>query len=147
MLTAEVFLNESERARVAQAINAAEMRTSGEIRVHLDDHIEDDVMDHAVFVFEELGMHRTCDRNGALIYVSVADRKVAVIGDQGINARVPENFWTDVVGLLKLHFAAGKQADGLCEAVTLVGEKLAAFFPLRQDDTNELSNEVSIGRP
>lgn len=147
MLTAEGFLTADERKRIAQAINAAELRTSGEIRVHLDDHIEDDVMDHAVFVFEELGMHRTRDRNGALIYVCVADRKVAVIGDKGINERVPEKFWNDTVGLLKLHFAAGKQADGLCDAVALVGEKLAAFFPLRRDDTNELSNEVSIGKP
>ncbi|HPJ54110.1 MAG TPA: TPM domain-containing protein [Flavobacteriales bacterium] len=146
VLTADQFLDTSGRAQVREAIGAAERRTSGELRVHLEDHIEEDVLDHAAYVFEELGMHRTRDRNGVLVYVAVADRQVAVLGDSGINEQVPDGFWTDVVGLLKLHFAAGRHAEGLVEAVHLIGEKLSSFFPLREDDTNELSNEVSIGR-
>lgn len=146
VLTAETFLSEAERARVAEAISQAERLTSGEIRVHLEDHIEDDVLDHAAFIFEELGMQRTLERNAVLIYVCVADRKVAVVGDKGINERVPPNFWSDVVAVLKLHFAAGRQADGLCEAVHMVGEKLKAFFPYRAEDRNELTNEVSFRR-
>ena len=140
----ETFLDAAERQRVAQAIAEAERRTSGEVRVHLDEHIEDDVLDHAAFVFEELGMHRTKDRNGVLIYVSTGDRKVAVVGDTGINERVPAGFWTDVVGVLKLHFAAGRRAEGLCEAVGMVGEKLKALHPYQSDDRDELSNEVSM---
>ena len=143
--TAEDFLSETDRQRVSAAIRAAEMRTSGEIRVHLEDHIEDDVLDHAAFVFEELDMHKTKDRNGVLIYVSVSDRKVAVIGDKGINERVPENFWNDVLAVLRAHFAAGSSADGLCEVVAMVGEKLLAFHPHQRDDRDELSNDVSIG--
>ncbi|MBL7980450.1 MAG: TPM domain-containing protein [Flavobacteriales bacterium] len=145
-LTAEDFLSNAERERIAQAIGEAERLTSGEIRVHLEDHIEDDVLDHAAFVFEELGMHRTDQRNGVLIYVCVADRKVAVIGDKGINERVPEGFWTDVVAVLKLHFAAGRRADGLAEAVHMVASKLKQHFPLLANDRNELSNEVSFSR-
>lgn len=146
-LAAEDLLTAPERTEVAKAIGEAERLTSGEIRVHLDDHIEDEVLDHAAFVFEELDMHRTRDRNGVLIYIAVADRRVAVIGDAGINARVPAGFWTDVLGVIKLHFAAGRHAAGLVEAVHLVGAKLQQYFPLRHDDTDELSNEVSIGRP
>ena len=146
VLTADQFLDTSGRAQGREAIGAAERRTSGELRVHLEDHIEEDVLDHAAYVFEELGMHRTRDRNGVLVYVAVADRQVAVLGDSGINEQVPDGFWTDVVGLLKLHFAAGRHAEGLVEAVHLIGEKLSSFFPLREDDTDELSNEVSIGR-
>ncbi|WKZ66622.1 MAG: TPM domain-containing protein [Flavobacteriales bacterium] len=145
-LTAEDFLTDAERQQVSAIIAEAERRTSGEIRVHLEDHIEEDVLDHAAFIFEELGMHRTADRNGVLIYICVADRKVAVIGDKGINERVPPGFWTDVVGVLKLHFAASRNAEGLCEAVRLVGEKLRAFHPHRTGDRDELSNEVSIGK-
>ncbi|HRD51084.1 MAG TPA: TPM domain-containing protein, partial [Flavobacteriales bacterium] len=78
--TAAEFLTEAERERVSRAVSEAELRTSGEIRVHLEDHIEEDVLQHAAFVFEELGMQRTKDRNGVLIYVSVGDRQVAVIG-------------------------------------------------------------------
>ena len=147
VLTAEDFLTDVERHRVQGAVGDAEKRTSGEIRVHLEDHIEDDALDRAAFIFEELGMHRTRDRNGVLIYLSVADRKVAVIGDAAINAVVPEGFWTDVVGVLKLHLAAGRHADGLCEAVHVVGEKLVSYFPLKRDDRDELSNEISFRGP
>lgn len=143
MLAAEEFLPEADRATVVQAIHAAELLTSGEIRVHLEDRIEDDVLDHAAFVFEELAMHRTRDRNGVLIYVSVVDRHIAVIGDSGINAVVPKGFWNDVVAVLKVHLAAGRRVEGLTEAVHMVGEKLQAYFPLRSDDTNELTNEIS----
>lgn len=146
MASAEEFLTKAERTRVARAIGEAERLTSGEIRVHLDDHIEDEVMDHAAFVFEELTMERTRDRNGVLIYIAVADRRVAVIGDVGINERVPSGFWTDVVGVLKLHFVAGRHADGLVEAVHMVAAKLREYFPLKHDDTDELPNEVSVGR-
>jgi uncharacterized membrane protein len=146
VLVIEDFLPAADRERVKAAIGEAERLTSGEIRIHLEDRIEEDVLDHAAFVFTELDMHRTRERNGVLIYVSVVDRHIAVIGDAGINARVPEGFWKDVVALLKLHFAAGRQSEGLCEAVHMVGAKLAAYFPLRADDTNELPNDISIGR-
>jgi len=146
VLTAAEFLSATERLQVERAIGEAEQRTSGEIRVHFEDHIEDDVLDHAAFIFEELGMHRTRDRNGVLIYISVADRWVAVIGDKAINEAVPQGFWNDVVGVLKLHFAASRRADGLAEAVHMVGAKLQAFFPLRSDDSNELSNTITYSQ-
>lgn len=144
-LAAEDLLTEAELKRVRLAIAAAEERTSGEIRVHMEDHIEEDVLDHAAFIFEELGMHRTRHRNGVLIYLSVADRKLAVIGDEGIDRRVPPDFWNDVVGLLKLHLAAGRPADGLVEAVHTVGEKLSALFPREANDQDELPNDISFG--
>lgn len=146
MLTAAEFLSAAERELVERAIGEGEKRTSGEIRVHIEDHIEEDVLDHAAFIFEELAMHRTEARNGILVYVCVADRKVAVIGDKGINEAVPEGFWDDVVGVMKLHFVAGQRALGLVEAVHMVAAKLQAFFPLQHDDRNELSNTVSFSK-
>lgn len=146
MLTAAEFLSAAERELVERAIGEGEMRTSGEIRVHIEDHIEEDVLDHAAFIFEELAMHRTEARNGILIYICVADRKVAVIGDKGINEVVPAGFWDDVVGVMKLHFVAGRHADGLVEAVHMVAAKLQAFFPLQHGDRNELSNTVSFSK-
>ena len=100
----------------------------------------------ALEAFVEQEVFDTRDRTGILIFLSLYERRVQVIGDSGINEQVPDGFWTDVVGLLKLHFAAGRHAEGLVEAVHLIGEKLSSFFPLREDDTDELSNEVSIGR-
>ncbi len=145
MANAEDFLSAPQRESVAQAIAQAERITSGEIRVHIEEHIEEDPLQHAAFVFHELGMQHTRERNGVLLFVSVADRLVAVFGDQGINDKVPQGFWDSTVALLKQHFAEGRQAEGLCEAVRVIGEKLASFFPPRSDDKNELSNEVTFG--
>jgi uncharacterized membrane protein len=147
VLTAEEFLDDAGRAAVARAVGEAEQRTSAEIRVHLEDHIEEDILDHAAFVFTELGMQHTRERNGVLICISVADRLIGVVGDVGIDRVVPPGYWRDVVELLQRHFTEGRHADGLCEAVRFVGTKLAQHFPRRADDRNELDNAVSMGRP
>lgn len=145
-LTAEELLSASDLERVRDAVRRAESRTSGEIRVHLDDTIVEEVLDHAAFVFEELGMHRTKDRNGVLIYVSVAQRRAAVIGDAGIHERLPQGFWNDTLRVILQEFKAGRFADGLCLGVERTGERLREHFPRASDDRNELSDEVSIGR-
>jgi uncharacterized membrane protein len=146
VLEAADLLSAAELACVREAVRRAEAGTSGEIRVHLDDAIMDDVLDHAAFVFEELGMQRTRDRNGVLIYVSVAQHRAAVIGDAGINAVLPHGYWNETLGLLLEHFRAGRHADGLVAAVERMGAQLQHHFPRRTDDRNELSDEVSIGR-
>ena len=145
-LTAEELLSPSELERVRDAVRRAEARTSGEIRVHLDDTIVEDVLDHAAFIFQELGMHRTQDRNGVLIYVSVAERRAAVIGDQGIHAKLPNGYWNETLGVILEQFRAERYCEGLCMGVERLGEQLISHFPCRTDDRNELSDEVSIGR-
>ncbi len=145
-LTAEELLSPGDLERVREAVRRAEMRTSGEIRVHLDDTIAEDVMDHAAFVFEELGMNRTKDRNGVLIFVSVADRRAAVIGDAGIHEKLPKGFWNETLGVILEQFRAERYTEGLCMGVERLGEQLSAHFPRVTDDHNELSDEVSIGR-
>ncbi len=145
-LSAEDLLSTGDLERVREAISRAEARTSGEIRVHLDDTIVDDVMDHAAFVFEELGMFRTQDRNGVLIYVSVAQRRAAVIGDVGIHEKLPNGFWNETLSVILEQFKADRFREGLCMGVERLGEQLRAHFPRMNDDRNELSNEVSIGR-
>lgn len=145
MHTAADFLDEAGRKAVAAAIARAEAATDAEIRVHLEDHIEEDVLDHAVFIFEELGMQHTRWRNAVLIYIAVSDRAMAVVGDSGVNAVVPPGYWDSVIDHMRERFRAGAHADGICEAVAMVGAKLAAHFPPTPTDRNELSNEVSIG--
>ena len=145
-LSAETFLTEEELHRVRTAIAAAERETSGEMRVHLEDHCEDEIMDHAAYVFDALDMHRTRERNAALVYVSVLDRQVAVLGDAGIHAVVGQGFWDDVLELIRLHFIGGRYAEGLIAGIERIGEKLRAHFPPRADDRDELTNEISIDR-
>ncbi len=145
-VSAEELLSEQDLERVHAAIRAAELRTSGEIRVHLDDVIVDDVLDHAAFVFEELAMHRTRDRNGVLIYISVAQHRAAVIGDAGIHARLPKGFWNDVLGVILEQFRAERFAEGLCMGIERLTDQLAHHFPREANDSNELSDEITFGR-
>ncbi len=145
-VSAEELLNEQELERVHAAIRSAEQRTSGEIRVHLDDVIVDDVLDHAAFVFEELAMHRTHDRNAVLIFISVAQHRAAVIGDVGIHARLPKGFWHEVLGVILEQFRAGRHAEGLCMGIERLTDQLAHHFPRKSDDRNELSDEITFGR-
>lgn len=145
-VAAEDFLTEAERLRVKEAIHQAEGRTSGEIRVHLDEAIEEDVLDHAAFVFEELGMHRTKDRNGVLIYVSVPSKRAAVIGDKAIHERLGDGYWNDVLGILLAHFREGRPCEGLCKGVERLGEQLRTHFPHERNDINELDDDVSFGK-
>ena len=101
-------------------------------------------MARAAAVFEHLGMHRTAARNGVLIYVSVEDHKLAVLGDQGIHARVGQVYWQRLVDAVLAHFREARPRDGLLHAVAEVGAVLARLFPRRPGDVNELSDQVSI---
>ncbi len=65
-------------------------------RVHIETHCEAEVLDRTAYLFKKIGMQKTELRNGVLIYLAVESRKFAIIGDKGINAVVPENFWDDI---------------------------------------------------
>lgn len=144
-MDAAEFLTAAELAEVRRAIHEAELRTSAEIRVHLESHVEGSILDHAADVFDELGMNRTALRNGVLIYVSVADRQLAVIGDRGIQQHVGSDFWQTVVEEILRDFRTDRPAAGLVAGIGLLAEALAAHFPRHADDSDELSNDVSIG--
>ena len=137
-------MNEADLEAVRRAVALAEAGSSAEIRVHLDHKCPGDPMARAVAVFERLGMHRTTERHGVLIYVAVTDRKLAVIGDQGIHERVGEAYWRRLVADVIAHFREERPRDGFLHAVRDVAAALRQHFPRRPDDQNELSDEVSI---
>ena len=93
MPQARTFFTAEQQQEIIRAIRIAEMDTSGEIRLHLEESCGDDVLDRAADIFRKLEMHKTELRNGVLIYLAVKDRQFAIIGDVGINEKVPENFW------------------------------------------------------
>ncbi len=138
------FLSETDLEAVRHAITEAEAGTSAEIRVHLDHRCPGEPMARAVAVFERLGMHRTAERHGVLIYVAVVDRKLAVIGDQGIHQRVGEGYWQRLAADVLAHFREERPRDGFLHAVRELGEALRRHFPRSPDDRNELRDEVSI---
>lgn len=134
-----------EQQRIIEAIRQAEKASSGEIRVHVEPHCPGiDPVQRAIDVFSRLGMHQTKEQNGVLFYLAHADRKFAVVGDKGIDAKVPANFWETTKDLLRSHFAAGEYATGLSRGIERAGEKLKQYFPYASDDTNELSDDISF---
>ncbi|TFG96187.1 MAG: TPM domain-containing protein [Calditrichales bacterium] len=142
----EKFFSKSDKARIVEAIRDAEKQTSGEIRVHLESTCKTDTLERAVKVFEKLKMHETQLHNGTLIYLAVKDKKFAIFGDKGINETVPENFWQDVRDCMRGEFNQGKFAEGLIAGIGMVGQKLKEIFPYQDDDINELTDDLSIGK-
>lgn len=142
---AEQHFGEEARKRIAQAIKNAELKTSGEIRVHIDDRCKEDVLDRAASTFEALSMHKTELRNGVLFYVAFDDHKFAILGDAGINAKVPEHFWDDIRDHVISQFKQGNYTDGLCEGIEMAGKQLKEHFPYQKGDENELDNEITFG--
>ena len=140
-----IFSKETN-AGIVSAIKEAEMNTSGEIRLHIEDKCKIDVLDQAAFIFKKLEMHKTDLRNGVLFYLAVSDRKFAILGDAGINAKVPDNFWDEIKDIMTIHFKNGEFVDGLTKGITMAGEQLKKHFPHQSDDVNELSDEISFGK-
>lgn len=131
-----------DQERIADAIQLAENQTSGEIRICVSQHCKGDILKQAKIYFEKLGMHKTALKNGVLIYLAVEDHKFAIIGDKGINQKVPVDFWETTRNILQDHFRKGQFVEGLIKGISSAGEQLHIFFPKADDDVNELPNEM-----
>lgn len=138
------LFTEQQQKQVQDAIAQAELNTSGEIRVHIDKRCKEEPMKKAIAVFEKLGMHKTEQRNAVLFYLAMDDKKLAILGDKGINEAVPTNFWDEIRDLMVSHFKKGKFTEGLSKGIVMAGEQLKSAFPYQSDDTNELSNELTF---
>jgi len=131
---------------IKAAVAEAETNTSGEIRVHIDNHCQGDVMDRAAWWFAKLKMHKTELRNGVLFYLAVKDRKFAILGDAGINAVTGYDFWDKIKEQVEAEFKEENFAVGLQKGILMAGEQLKEHFPYQSDDVNELSDEISFGK-
>jgi uncharacterized membrane protein len=140
------FFNTSEQEAILQSIRNAEKNTSGEIRVHVENTCPYDLLDRAADVFAMLHMHKTDLRNGVLFYLSIHDRKFAILGDAGINSKVPSNFWESIREDMYSMFKSGKYTDGICKGIEKAGLKLSEHFPYHSNDVNELPDEISFNK-
>jgi uncharacterized membrane protein len=132
-----------DKDAIVQAIERAERRTSGEIRVHVERKAGKDPLCRAQEVFHYLGMEKTEERNGVLIYIAPGERKFAIIGDEGIHHVVPEGFWDHIRTVMEGEFRQGHFREGVCQGIAMAGEALAEYFPYQRDDVNELTNDIS----
>ena len=145
MSKVEDFLTKEEEQAVVEAIRLAEMSTSGEIRVHIEIETSLDTFDRAKAVFHELKMDETELKNGVLIYVAVRNRSFIICGDKGINDLVPVDFWDCTKEIMASQFKGGNFKQGLIDGISNAGEQLKKYFPYQNNDSNELSNEISKG--
>lgn len=145
MTNAKRLLNREEDQRVVDAIRQAERNTSGEIKVHIDNRCRGDVEERSLVVFDKLKLNETKQRNGVLIYLAIKDRKLAIVGDEGINRVVEDGFWNDVKDLMLSCFKEGQFVEGLEQGIHRCGEKLKTYFPYQTDDTNEIPDDISYG--
>lgn len=139
------FLSLEEEKKVVEAIKEAELNTSGEIRVHIEHTCEGDRMDHALEIFQKLEMDKTELSNGVLIYVSLDDHQLVIIGDKGINKVVPKDFWESTRDEILSQFKKSNYKQGLINGILEAGKQLKAHFPYQSDDINELDDEISKG--
>lgn len=145
MTDVESFFSEDDKKQILDAIREAEHRTSGEIRVHLENSCKIDVLDRAAYIFEKLKMHQTKLRNGVLFYLAVKDRKFAILGDAGINRVVADDFWDQIKENMLNEFKEERFAQGLTTGISMTGKALRKFFPYQSDDVNELPDDISFG--
>lgn len=139
------LFSQADLDRLSECIRQAELQSSGEIRVHLEKHCRGNALDRARFLFHRLGMDRTDLRNGVLIYVATHDRKVSILGDEGIHLQVTGQFWELELEQLLEAFGRGEYLQGLEQVIADVGTRLKKYFPAKDNDRNELTNEISLG--
>lgn len=143
MSAATEFLTPEDEQQIVDAIAAAEKNTSGEIRVHIENHSEKPPLERAQEVFHILGMDATSKRNGVLFYVGVSDHTFAIIGDEGIDKAVEDDFWDCTKDVVISQFKEKRFAQGLVEGILRAGDRLKAYFPYSDEDKDELTNEIS----
>jgi len=143
MLFKKKPLSVEQEKRLIEAIRKAELQTSGEIRVHFDTAKVDSPIERAKIIFAKLKMNQTELRNGILFYINLEAKQFAVWGDEGINAKVPENFWDDIKDTAVNHFKENKISEGLELCIGMCGDKLKQYFPKGTADKNELKNDIS----
>jgi uncharacterized membrane protein len=142
------FFTAEEKQQLIQAIQKAEQRTSGEVRLFVESKCTFmDSMDRAKEIFLQLRMDKTELRNATLIYIAVDDHQAAVLGDEGIHQKVGTQYWKDEVAKMLQQFRAEKLVNGICLAISDLGEALYQHFPYSSDtDKNELPDDIVFGR-
>lgn len=143
----DAFVESLDDERIVAAIREAETRSRGEIRVHVAEREVTDPRAEAAVEFVRLGMTKTGERNGVLLFVAPESQAIAVIGDRDIHARCGEELWAAVAQTVRDEFRAGRFTEGIVAGVRAIGDELARHFPRRpgETDRNELPDGVSRG--
>ena len=106
------------------------------------EELTEEVKEKALVSFLQQELHQTRDRTGILILISLFERRVQVLADSGINAKVPEQTWDEIVTIITTGLKSDDACAAVCKAVERCGELLTEHFPIKEDDTDELPNLI-----
>lgn len=117
---------------------------TGQLRYYFlnRNQVDQEVRDGALAAFFSEQLYKTRDNNGILIYVSVLEKRVWILADNGIDNKIDQKEWDSVVEELTTGIKNGQSCDALCSAVLEVGQILQTHFPYKKDDTDELHNLI-----
>ncbi|MCE1187987.1 MAG: TPM domain-containing protein [Ignavibacteria bacterium] len=143
------IMNDDDLLRISNAITEMEKLSSGEIVVSIKEkrnwwQKRVPVRKLAEREFRRLKINATRDHTGILLYIILKDREFSVLADSGIHDIVGDSQWELIKDLLLKNFRAGYYCKGIVEAVHEMGRVLSLHFPIKPDDTNEISNRVII---
>ncbi|HNR17874.1 MAG TPA: TPM domain-containing protein [Chitinophagaceae bacterium] len=141
------LFDEEDNRLIVKAIRQAEKRTSGEVRVFVENRCRFmDAIDRAAEIFFSLKMEKTEERNAVLVYVALKDHQLAVFADEGIYQKTGQEYWNKVVAEMIQSFNKDDYAKGIAECVIQIGEALTTHFPFDNDtDKNELPDHIVFG--
>lgn len=143
------FISIEELGEIKDKISEIEKFTSGEIRLCLKHkrtffEKKKNPRDLALKEFFKLGMHKTEDKTGLLIFILFDERKFEIIADEGINSKISDDKWEKVKAHLKNEFSKGNFKAGLLKTLDEIKDVLITEFPIKPGDKNELSDEIVI---
>ncbi len=143
------FFTDDDFLRISNKIKEAEKSTSGEIRVSIKEEIpflkrNKTIKELAEEEFFRLNMDKTRDKTGILLFIVLGERKFYILADEGINEKVTPDTWGRIRSLMEDEFRNGRFTLGIIKGVEEIGKVLSQHFPIKPDDTNELSDRVII---
>ena len=143
------FFSDDDFIDISNKIDEMERITAGEIRVAIKEDVpflkkKKSIADLAADEFYKLGMANTRDKTGILIYILLAHRKFYILADSGINEKVEQKTWDKIRDEMVAEFKLGNYLEGIISTLDKVGKILSNYFPIKVDDTNELSNKVIV---
>lgn len=149
MALIDKYFKKEDLEKIARTCTEVEKNTSGEIRVSIYNKKpwrlrKKNIFELALYEFYRLGMDKTRDRTGILLFILLNERKFQILADSGINEKVNQEVWDNIASELTSYFKQGKYMEGVVKVVKKMGKVLSRYFPRKPDDINELSDEVSV---
>lgn len=142
------YLTDDELLRISNKIKEAEKTTAGEIRVSIKEKktllSSSSIYELAKKEFYKLGVDKTRDKTGILLFLLLESKQFYILADEGINEIVSENTWDGIKDKMQIMFRKGDFCKGIIFGINEVGSLLTKHFPIKPDDTNELSNKVVL---